>query len=428
MGRLPQFCLYWITEGSQAETSGPHGGGHGPSAYLLPVTSTKSDQVISLARGMREVVQAEAAESERKRTMTDAIVDEMWTSGLMTALGPGEAGGIEPALAEMIETWIEMAWQDGSFGWIGIANLPSRFAAATYLTDEGFAEVFTAHDNHVTMGGQFFPNGQGTVVDGGYRLSGSWSFGSGVGHSQYVAAGFFPMDNGEMRWISEGIPDMQVAVVPRDEIQFNDGWHVQGLKGTGSYDYSADDVFVPASRTFGLFDREPRRGSSPAARMGLMPVTAAGHAAWALGVAKSMLDDVTELAATKFRMSDMASLASRPTFQKGLAHHVAAWRAARLLVLDAFTAAESAVAAGADLNTTLRADMRAAAVFATDTARESAEWAHLVAGTSSIREGSRLERAFRDIYTGTQHAFISEKVAMDCAQIWLGVIEDQFGL
>ena len=302
--------------------------------------------------------------------MTDTIVDEMWASGLMTALGPREAGGIEPSLAEMIETWIEMAWQDGSFGWIGIANLPSRFAAATYLTDEGFAEVFTAHDNHVTMGGQFFPNGQGTVVDGGYRLSGSWSFGSGVGHSQYVAAGFFPMDNGEMRWISEGIPDMQVAVVPRDEIQFNDGWHVQGLKGTGSYDYSADDVFVPASRTFGLFDREPRRGSSPAARMGLMPVTAAGHAAWALGVAKSMLDDVTELAATKFRMSDMASLASRPTFQKGLAHHVAAWRAARLLVLDAFTAAESAVAAGADLNPTLRADMRAAAVFATDTARE----------------------------------------------------------
>ena len=63
----------------------------------------------------------------------------------------------------MIETWIEMAWQDGSFGWIGIANLPSAFAAAAYLPDEGFAEVFAAHDNRVTMGGQFFPNGQGTA-------------------------------------------------------------------------------------------------------------------------------------------------------------------------------------------------------------------------------------------------------------------------
>ena len=385
-------------------------------------------RVVSLARGMRDLVQAEAAESERMRTLTPALVNEMWASGLMSAFNPVAAGGVEPSFTEMIETWIEMAWQDGSFGWIGIANLPSSFAAAAYLPDEGFAEVFTAHDNRVTLGGQFFPNGQGTAVDGGYLVSGSWSFGSGTGHSEYVAAGFLPMDNGEMRWVSEGLPDMQVAVLPRAEINFKDGWHVQGLKGTGSYDYSVENVFVPKSRTFGLFVREPHRGASPATRMGMMPVTAAGHASWALGVAKSMLDDVQELAATKYRMSDMESLASRPTFQKGLAHHRASWRAARLLVLDAFTTAEAAVAAGEDLTPALRADMRVAAVYATDIARSCAEWAHLVAGTSSIREGSRLERAFRDVYTGTQHAFISEKVAIDAAQIWLGIIEDQPGL
>lgn len=389
---------------------------------------TEAGRVVALARGMRELVAAEAAASEQRRTLTAPIVDEMWRTGLMSAFNPAAAGGVEPTFAEMIETWIEMAWQDGSFGWIGIANMPSSFAAAAYLPDDGFNEVFTAHGNQVTLGGQYFPNGQGVVVDGGYRLSGAWSFGSGIGHSQYVAAGFFPMDDGEMRWVSDGIPDMQVAVVPRAQISFNDGWHVQGLKGTGSYDYSAHDVFVPGSRTFPLFCRVPLRGASPAARMGLMPVTAAGHASWALGVAKSMLDDVTELAATKYRMSDMAALASRPTFQKDLAHHVAAWRAARLLVLDAFTTAESAVAAGEDLTPRLRADMRVAAVYATDTARSCAEWVHLAAGTTAIREGSRLERAFRDIYTGTQHAFISEKVAIDAAQIWLGLIDDQFGL
>ena len=391
-------------------------------------TAEVGNQVVARARKMRDVVRAEAAESERIRTLTPAIVDEMWASGLMSSFNPAAAGGDEPSFTEMIETWIEMAWQDGSFGWIGIANLPSTFAAAAYLPDEGFAEVFTAHDNQITMGGQFFPNGQGHAVDGGYRLSGSWSFGSVTGHSQYIAAGFMPLDNGEVRWISEGLPDMQVAILPRDDITFTGGWYVQGLKGTGSYDYNAVEVFVPEYRTFPLFARAPHRGTSPATRMGLMPVTAAGHASWALGVAKSMLDDVEELAATKFRMSDMASLASRPTFQKGLAHHVASWRAARLLVLDAFTRAEAAVAAGDDLTPALRADMRVAAVYATDVARACAEWAHLVAGTSSIREGSRLERAFRDIYTGTQHAFISEKVAIDAAQIWLGIIEDQPGL
>jgi alkylation response protein AidB-like acyl-CoA dehydrogenase len=391
------------------------------------MTSTV-EAVVDRARGMRDLVRSEAAASEQARTLTPAVVDAMWASGLMSAFNPVPAGGVEPSFAEMIETWIEMAWQDGSFGWVGIANLPSSFAAAAYLPDAGFAEVFTAHDNRVTMGGQFFPNGQGVAVAGGYRVTGAWSFGSGIGHAEYVAAGFMPMDDGEVRWAGEGIPDMQVAVVPRAEVSFNDGWFVQGLKGTGSYDYSIDDVFVPEHRTFPLFVREPKRGRSPATRMGLMPVTAAGHASWALGVAKSMLDDVQELAATKFRMSDMASLASRPTFQKDLAHHVSAWRAARLLVLEAFGAAESAVAAGEVLTPGLRADMRAAAVYATDVSRECAQWAHLAAGTSSIREGSRLERAFRDMYTGTQHAFISEKVAIDAAQIWLGVIEDQFGL
>ena len=386
------------------------------------------ERVVDRARGMRELVRAEAAESERMRTLSPAIVDAMWAGGLMSAFNPAQAGGVEPSFEEMIETWIEMAWQDGSFGWIGIANLPSTFAAASYLPDQGFAEVFTDNDNRITIGGQYFPNGQGAAVEGGYRLTGAWSFGSGTGHSAYVAAGFLPTDDGEMRWISEGIPDMRVAFLPRDEVDFTDGWHVQGLKGTGSYDYNVADVFVPEHRTIALFTREPKRGGSPAGRMGLMPVTAAGHAAFALGVAKSMLDDVEELAASKVRMSDMATLASRPTFQKGLAHHVAAWRAARLLVLDAFSTAEAAVVAGEDFTPRLRADMRVAAVFATDTARQCAEWAHLAAGTSAIREGGRLERAFRDIYTGTQHAFVSEKVAMDVAQIWLGIIDDQFGL
>ena len=106
-------------------------------------------------------------------TLSQPVVDAMWASGLMPAVNPVAAGGAESPFAEMIETWIEMAWQQGPFGWAGIANLPSSFAAATYLPDGGFAEVFTANQNRVTMGGQFAPNGQGLVADGGYRLTGA---------------------------------------------------------------------------------------------------------------------------------------------------------------------------------------------------------------------------------------------------------------
>lgn len=380
----------------------------------------------AIAAELRDLVMAEAAACEERRTLTPAVVDALWESGLMRFLNPAEAGGREPGFAEMIETWIEMAWQDGSFGWIGIANLPSAAAAAAYLPDDGFAEVFGG--DRVTLGGQFFPNGQGIRVEGGYRVSGAWNFGSGTGHSAYVAAGFLPVVDGQLVMGEDGIPELWVAIVPRVEVTFTDGWFVQGLKGTGSYDYNLVDVFVPDRRTFPLFTRENHRGAGAVYRMGLMPITAAGHAAWALGVAKSMLDDVAELAKTKVRMGDMAALANRTTFQKGYAHHLGMWRAAHLLVRDAFTTAEAAVTAGEPLTPELRADMRIAANFATEASREVGQWAHLAAGTTAIREGSRIERAFRDLYTGTQHAFIGEKVYVDAAQVLLGIVEDQRGL
>ena len=374
-----------------------------------------------------DVVLAEAAASEAARTTTAPIVEAMWSSGLMTHMNPAAAGGNEPGFVDMIDTWIDMATLDGSFGWIGIANLPSSAATAALLPDAGFAEVFDGPDHHVTVGGQFFPNGQGVAADGGIRLTGAWNFGSGTGHAQYVAAGYVPIVDGEMVWASPGVPDMRVAIIPRGEITFTDGWHVQGLKGTGSYDYNVRDLFVPDHRTYPLFAREGR-GSSVALRIGLMPMTAAGHAGWALGVAKSMLDDVEHLATTRVRMGDMATFAHRPTFQRGYTHHRAMWRAARLLVRDTFAEVEQAVANGAALTPIMRADMRAAAVYATDASRAVGEWAHLASGTAAIREGGRLERAFRDLYTGTQHAFISEKVAIDAAQVHLGLVDDQRGL
>ena len=380
------------------------------------------------ARSLRELTAEEAGASERGRTLTERTVAALWDSGLLQRFNPVEAGGSEPSFAEMIDTWIELAWQDGSLGWIGIANLPSAAACAAYLPADGFAEVFTDHDNRVTVGGQFFPNGTGATVEGGYRITGSWNFGSGTGHAEYVAAGFMPTVDGEVVVGDDGIPPLLVAVIPRDDIRFTDGWHVQGLKGTGSYDYEVTDVFVPASRTFELFTRTPERGHSAAFRMGLMPITAAGHASWALGVAKSMLDDVGDLAMTKVRMGDDGALANRASFQRGLAHHTAMWRAARLLVLDTFAGVERSVSDGDDLTPTMRADLRVAATYATEASREIVQWAHLAAGTSAIREGSRLERAFRDLYTGTQHVFIGEKTYTDAARIYLGLAEDQLGL
>ena len=383
---------------------------------------------VEAARSLRDLTAREAADSEASRTLSAPTVEGLWRSGLMQWANPKAAGGSEPSLSEMIDTWIELAWQDGSVGWVGIANFPSAAVCAAYLPDEGFKEVFTQHENRVTAGGQFFPNGLGETVDGGYRLTGAWNFGSGTGHAEYVCAGFIATVQGEMPLGDDGLPLLMVAVIPREEIVFTDGWHVQGLKGTGSFDYNVQDLFVPAGRTFALMCQTPLRGESPTFFMGLIPVTAAGHASWALGVSKSMLDDVAELAQSRVRMGDAASLAHRDSFQRNLSHHLAMWKAARLLVVDTFSQVERAVASGEALTPTMRADMRVAATYATESSREIVQWAHLAAGTAAIREGSRLERAFRDMYSGTQHVFIGEKTYTDAAQVYLGIAGDRLGL
>lgn len=376
------------------------------------------------ARAIREVLEAEAQPSEAARTLTPAAVAALWESGLMTYLNPAEAGGSEPGFRDLIETWIELARADGSAGWIGIANLPTAMAAAVYLPDEGFEEVFGSGDR-VTSAGQLFPNGLGTARDGGFEISGSWSFGSGVAHSAVVSAGFMKVVDGEAVL---DLDQFSVAVIDAADVQLTDGWHVQGLRGTGSYDYEVHEVFVPEHRTYPLFTRQPHRGRSTMYRLGILPVTAAGHASWALGVARSMLEDVAVLAKEKVRMSDMETLALRQTFQRNLSHHTGMWRAAHAGVVEAFTGVESAVAGGADLTPSMRADLRVAATYATEASREVAQWAHLAAGTTAIREGSRLERAFRDLYTGTQHAFISEKTYIDAARIHLGLEDDLPGV
>ncbi len=380
-----------------------------------------------MARAVEDIVLAEAAASEQKRTLTEATVNALWDSGLMQYMNPKVAGGQEPDFEALIDTWIEMARQDGSFGWIGIANLPSACFAAAYLPDEGFEQVFTANNNRVTMGGQFFPNGTGEKVEGGYKVTGAWQFGSGTGHSEYVCAGFLPMANGEMIMADETMPQMLVAVVPREQVNFTDGWFVQGLKGSGSYNYELNEVFVPESHTYPLFTRSPQRGGS-LYKFGLMPLTGCGHAAWALGIARSAIDDVRELAISKVRMGDDSSVAHKLTFQKDLSLHEGQWRAARAGVLNIYKAMEERVAAGEELTPQMRADMRIAANFATDASREIVQWTHLAAGTTAIREGSRLERAFRDMYTGTQHAFISEKIYTEAGKLMLGLIEDSTAL
>ena len=43
---------------------------------------------------------------------------------------------------------------------------------------------------------------------------------------------------------------MMVAIVPREQATIIDNWRVAGLRGSGSFDFRLEEVFVPAELTF----------------------------------------------------------------------------------------------------------------------------------------------------------------------------------
>ena len=151
-----------------------------------------------------------------------------------------------------------------------------------------------------------------------------------------------------------------------------------------------------------------------------MATTANGHAAWALGVARRALDEIKQLGIVHTRMGAPSTIAQKPTFQREYIRAEARLQAARLLVLDVFSAVLEMARSGESAGIEERAMMRTAASYATEAAKNAVDFAHEVAGTTSIRNGHVLQRCFRDMHTGTQHTFINEDTYLQSAQVMLG--------
>jgi alkylation response protein AidB-like acyl-CoA dehydrogenase len=202
---------------------------------------------------------------------------------------------------------------------------------------------------------------------------------------------------------------------------------VAGLQGTGSFDYSVLDRDVAEGFSFSLFADEPRSGGA-LYRLGIFPITAAGHAGFALGVGRRALDEIEALAHAKTRMGAGGPVAQDPLFQRELARAEARLRSARAFVLEAFGDVERVALAGDRPPLRQRALVRMATSWATEAAAEVADFAYRFAGTDSLRLPSDLQRAWRDIHAGTQHIFVDDKTYLDAARVLLGIAPPELPL
>jgi alkylation response protein AidB-like acyl-CoA dehydrogenase len=367
--------------------------------------SETSTSLVARASALRPIIEANAASAESMTTTPTPVVDALIGSDLLWIQVPRELGGAECSINEAIDVYAALAYADGSTGWSAMANITTSCLASIFTGDDA-AKVMFAPEQMGIHAGMLGPVGRSRPVDDGYLVSGNYQFGSGSPHATWIGAGTIDHDDhGEPVTDESGIPVMRVSFLPADQVQLAGNWDVMGLAGTGSYDYTVDEQYVDAGFTFPLLTATPQRGG-PQYRIGLFGIVASGHVGFALGVGRRALDEVLEYAATKQRMGQFSSIASDPVFQLEFAMNDAAMAAARAYVEETFGEAEAVAKSGAEPSNVQQQRMRQATTYATRVAADAARFAYLWAGSSGLRNGSVVQRCFRDIHAGTQHIYV----------------------
>src|SRR5947209_4745311 len=339
------------------------------------------------AADLSALARERAAETEAGRRLAAEVVDALRASGLHRAGAPAALGAAEAPPAVTLRCAEEVARGDASAGWcVSIAATSSLLAG--WLERDAAEEVFG--DPRTIAAGVWAPRGSARRVDGGYRVSGRWPFCSGIMHSDYLFGGCVVEDAAPI-----------VLGLPTAELEIVDTWRTSGLRGTGSHDAVADDVFVPAGR--GLWLLDPPVSSAPLYRFPSFAFFALSISAAALGNARGAIEDLIELAGGKVGMGSNRTLAQRPATWSVVAQAEASLRAARALYYEAIGAAWDAAQTGEPVSVERRADLRLAATHAVRVAADVARDTHDPGRGSAIYDDSPLQRRFRDAHTATAH-------------------------
>jgi alkylation response protein AidB-like acyl-CoA dehydrogenase len=355
------------------------------------------------ARDLRSTID-EAARANSDEPTPAAVIEQIRDAGLYSLMCSREVGGAECGVNECLDVFTELAYADGSTGWCVMASNSAASYFSAWSPDSLIERVFG--EGIPLIAGQFAPNGILAPDGDDWRCSGDYNFGSGLNDAQWVGAGAFtePTD-GEN-------PDYHFAIVARDEIEILGNWDVMGLRATASWDYRLDDVAIPRDATFSFFDH-PRLRGGPIYDLDVIPLTSIGHSGWAIGVVKRAIDELRHTAVTRKRMTGSAPLGQSEYFLIALADAEASFEAARSWVYAAFNAAEAAAIAGT-LTPELLLTTRMATTHVNQLGGRIVRDIYNLGGSAALRTGP-LERCFRDIHAGTQHAVVSPAVSLEYA-------------
>ncbi|WP_127128962.1 acyl-CoA dehydrogenase family protein [Georgenia sp. SYP-B2076] len=372
------------------------------------------DEALECAKQLAPLIESEATKAEADAAITQPVIDAFAQTRLHSILVPSDLGGLGLSIIDEVRVIEELARADASTAWSYMVPAHNAGLLCGFL-EPRMAQSMYAAGQPPRIAGQLLPKGTAPRVDGGYVVNGRWGFASGSNYADWMGAGFLVGDADGNPIIDEnGMPDARIAFMRPDEVELHDNWNVWGLAATASRDYTIRELFVPEDRTMPL-TATPQR---PEAfyRIGPVGLGVIVHAPVALGTAQRALEEVASITANKVRPGQTAIVGDSDLFRYGFAVQEANLRAARLLL---YTVLEEMLSIAETSEHVLTAEQLAplhqVVSWSHIVAKGVADFAHLWTGSSSIRDGSAMGRAFRDISATTQHLLVEPATLVSAA-------------
>ena len=358
-------------------------------------------ELLATVESIAPVVAEHVAASEALGRLDDATMAALRKTRLLGYWCPRELGGLEADPVTHVIVLEALTRIDAATGWtVGILAGASGLAGA-YLPATTTRRLFA--NGIPPMAGSTMLGGVANPVSGGYRVKGRWPYGSGIHHADWVAAAV----------IIPGIPlpaGGRLVLLPRDQVVIHDNWHVAGLRGSGSSDYSIDDQFVAEEMTFSLIDFLTGNAVTGGAtfKLGRPALVTPFHIGIALGIARHALDEISAQVMNKGRGFPSSSLATQPHVQFALGKAEIELAAARAFGLQVMADLYAEAQGGAVPPPSRQGEVRAAGSYITEIAQRVTTTAFQVAGGSALFDTNPLQRCFRDIAAAGQHFMVSQ--------------------
>lgn len=366
-------------------------------------TIRSMDDVLAKVQQLVTGIAGRAPTCEADRRLPAETVAELADAGVFRMLAPRRHGGLEADPRHFYDVVRTIAGACASTGWVAAVVGVNLWHVALFSRQA--QDDLRSDGPEALVCSSYAPSGRFTPVDGGFELSGHWRFASACDHASWALLGGLVM-------APDGHPvDLITALVPRADYRIDDVWEVVGLRGTGSNDLHADRIFVPSHRTLRNYQhallRTPGQkvNKGPLYRMPFGAVFTSAVTAPLIGVVEGCLEDYL----ADMRGRNQLSFGGSGSGAADQFAHVSIGRAASEIDAAALQLQRNigdlyeCACRGEEIPMELRLRARRDQACGTERAVRAIDALFTTARSRSLRCGSEIERAWRDVHTGSLH-------------------------